>query len=288
MSIIRVEKNKANPYVMIDKRPLQDPSLTCKAKGLLAYLLSLPDDWEVHVDEVVTHFKDGRDSIRSAFKELRDAGYAKLERNPKGGSKWTVSENRKDAISVSRNLPLSENPTLLNKDSVLKKEKNTKKASKVEEELELPFQSESFKETWAMWEEHRRKKNPLTNLARSLQFTKAKKLGEEHAIEAIKAAIMANYRDFFELRGFSPVSGRIAPDPKNQEAEEKPETPQWKFRLDRMLKEVTDENASPLHMAWFNAMPVVGRQEWLKKATTGQLEALNNALRNAYNALYHV
>lgn len=75
MSIIRVCKNKENPYVMLNKGFLRDPALSAKAKGILAYMLSLPDDWQIYVDELANHFKDGRDSIRSGVKELRAAGY---------------------------------------------------------------------------------------------------------------------------------------------------------------------------------------------------------------------
>lgn len=80
MSTIRVRKNKDNPYVMLNKKLLQDPMLSAKAKGLLAYMLSLPDDWQIYVNELVKHFKDGRDSIRSGIDELINAGYITRER----------------------------------------------------------------------------------------------------------------------------------------------------------------------------------------------------------------
>lgn len=80
MSIFRVFKNKDNPYVMINKAALQDPNLSWKAKGLLAYLLSLPDDWQIYESELVNHAKDGRDGTRAAIKELVDAGFIHRKR----------------------------------------------------------------------------------------------------------------------------------------------------------------------------------------------------------------
>jgi len=76
-TIIRVCKSKDNPYVMINKALLQSPDLSAKEKGILAYLLSLPDDWIVHVGELVKHFTDGRDSIYSGIASLIRKGFIK-------------------------------------------------------------------------------------------------------------------------------------------------------------------------------------------------------------------
>ena len=74
--IIKIHKRE-NPYAQIDKDILRNEKLSWKAKGLLAYLLSLPHDWKVHLNEVVKHSTDGATSTRSAFKELRESGYVR-------------------------------------------------------------------------------------------------------------------------------------------------------------------------------------------------------------------
>lgn len=78
MSIIRVSKN--SNYVVMNRTALNDKRLSWKAKGIMAYMLSMPDDWVFYMDELMTHSTDGRDSFRSGFKELKDAGY--VERRP--------------------------------------------------------------------------------------------------------------------------------------------------------------------------------------------------------------
>lgn len=98
MSIIRVSKSKDNPYVQVDKRAIQDDRLSWKAKGILSYLLSLPDDWEIYVRELITHAPDGVASLRSGMKELEDSGYLvkSLEHDKSGkfeGYDYTVIEN---------------------------------------------------------------------------------------------------------------------------------------------------------------------------------------------------
>ena len=70
VNIIRVQKDKDNPYVIVNKIFLNENRLSLKAKGLLAYLLSLPDDWKVYIKELEKHHKDGRESISTAINEL--------------------------------------------------------------------------------------------------------------------------------------------------------------------------------------------------------------------------
>lgn len=70
MATFRIQKDKENPYVMINKQCLNDNRLSAKAKGILAYLLSLPDDWQIYESEISKHFADGIKSINSGIKEL--------------------------------------------------------------------------------------------------------------------------------------------------------------------------------------------------------------------------
>lgn len=97
MTTIRVIKNPDNPYVMIDKNTIQDNKLSWKAKGLLAYLLSLPDDWIIYVSELSKHAPDGEASLRSGMRELEAAGYLVKEQDRAadgtfGGYNYTVNE----------------------------------------------------------------------------------------------------------------------------------------------------------------------------------------------------
>jgi hypothetical protein len=57
-----------------------------RAKGLLVYLLSLPESWDLHKTEVQKHFTDGRDAVFRAFEELEKLGYiqGKKFRDEKG------------------------------------------------------------------------------------------------------------------------------------------------------------------------------------------------------------
>lgn len=75
MGIFRVKKD--TNYSVIHNTPLRDENLSWRAKGLLAYMLSLPDDWTFHATELSQHAKDGKETTANTLKELKKAGYLK-------------------------------------------------------------------------------------------------------------------------------------------------------------------------------------------------------------------
>jgi len=62
---------------MLNKKFLERKDLSIKAKGLLAYLLSKPDDWIVYQNELIKSSKSGRKLIESTIKELINKKYIK-------------------------------------------------------------------------------------------------------------------------------------------------------------------------------------------------------------------
>lgn len=88
--ICRIKKRE-NPYVQIDKRPLDNSRMSWRAKGLLCYMLSRPDNWIIRVGQLVSMGSEGRDSVRSALQELREFGYAELK-STSGGKEWVIFE----------------------------------------------------------------------------------------------------------------------------------------------------------------------------------------------------
>jgi len=87
MPIIRVKKDKDNPYVMINKTILNNRKISAKAKGVFFYMMSLPDDWNMNVKELAEHFSEGRDVIYRTIRELEENGYIKkIQRRSKTGN----------------------------------------------------------------------------------------------------------------------------------------------------------------------------------------------------------
>lgn len=129
MSIYRTQKTRN--YTTVGNEFINDPSLSAKAKGILLYLLSKPDNWETRTEDIVAHMADGIDSIKSGIKELRLAGYMlrKQVQNKEGrfvGWETRVFETPLPKVDFpsdgktesgktrNRKIPKSENPPLIN------------------------------------------------------------------------------------------------------------------------------------------------------------------------------
>jgi hypothetical protein len=76
-TIHRIKKHET--YTRIENDTLRDPLLSFKATGLLAFMLSRPDDWHFFVEELSKAKTDGEFSVRSAMKELVERGYVRRE-----------------------------------------------------------------------------------------------------------------------------------------------------------------------------------------------------------------
>lgn len=70
-----IKQAHVKQYVCISNELAQNNKLSLRARGLMAYLLSLPDHWEVHVTHLVSVLQEGRNVILDIIKELRAAGY---------------------------------------------------------------------------------------------------------------------------------------------------------------------------------------------------------------------
>ncbi|MFF2793972.1 DnaD domain protein [Lysinibacillus xylanilyticus] len=120
MAIFRVHK-KVN-YVVLDKGFLNDTRLSWKAKGLLAYMLSLPDDWSFCISDLATHSKCSRESTANTVKELTKAGYIhKMQGRTNNGKFRKVElfvfetpQAEPDSDNPISDKPLMENPLTVN------------------------------------------------------------------------------------------------------------------------------------------------------------------------------
>jgi len=64
----------------MSKVALEDNRLSFKAKGILAYLLSKPDNWKSNVVDISKHSSEGITAVRSGLKELVNLNYASIKR----------------------------------------------------------------------------------------------------------------------------------------------------------------------------------------------------------------
>jgi hypothetical protein len=74
-TILRKPHNAENPYVVITKNIFEDRALSWRAKGMMGYFLSRPDDWTIIIGDLVKRSPEGRTAVRSILNELEKHGY---------------------------------------------------------------------------------------------------------------------------------------------------------------------------------------------------------------------
>lgn len=75
MGIFYKENHKEGHYTKIDNDIASHPELSCKAKGLLVFLLSQEPDWEFSINSLISILPEGQDAISSMINELIRFGY---------------------------------------------------------------------------------------------------------------------------------------------------------------------------------------------------------------------
>jgi len=136
MTIQRCPHDRQNPYAQINRKIFTDPDLSWEAKGLLAYFISLPDDWKIKVPHLVTLYDKrggGEKAIYRIINELIEAGYCTRirishENGHFGETIYNISEFKK-SLPHSREGD-AENARAekgdYNKEEVLQRNKNNK------------------------------------------------------------------------------------------------------------------------------------------------------------------
>ena len=125
--------NKKENFTSIHNKLINDSRISLKAKGIMLYMLSKPENWKYNPKEIAKNSKDGLDSVYSGIKELIEAGYISRTRHSDGTVDYFVFEDveENDIVDFSkkenpnRENPNRENPNRENPD--VYKRKNTNK-----------------------------------------------------------------------------------------------------------------------------------------------------------------
>ena len=107
-------------YCYMANEFLRDSRLSWKAKGIIAYVQMLPDDWVLNMRDLTNRATDGRDSLYSGIKELEKYGYCAkvMQRNPDGtiaGYAYEICD--KSVFQPFTDVPQPENPCTVKPDT---------------------------------------------------------------------------------------------------------------------------------------------------------------------------
>lgn len=118
MAIIRQKRKER--FSIVDNKVIEDERLSFKARGLLIYMLSKPDDWKFYTEELAKRSnKDGISAIKTALNEIEDAGYLTRKQGHKKNGQftsqdWILTDTSTNSPQAEK--PLADNRTLPNTD----------------------------------------------------------------------------------------------------------------------------------------------------------------------------
>lgn len=117
---MKIQTYRRNKFTAIPNEALRDKRLSLKARGLLAYCLSLPDTWDFSIEGLAVTTGAGVDAIRTGVKELEKAGYLIRHRERKqdgryGAMEYSLYDTPQEVkTEPKKDVPTLENPTLDN------------------------------------------------------------------------------------------------------------------------------------------------------------------------------
>jgi len=104
----------ADQFTILPNRVIRDHRLSFRARGVLAYLLSMPPGWRTSSTRLARQAKEGRDAIRTALEELQQHGYATLVRHQDEAghwiTEWHVTDKACEQPVDNATYPRPENP----------------------------------------------------------------------------------------------------------------------------------------------------------------------------------
>lgn len=213
MAIIRSKRDRN--FSIIDNDLIGNSSLSFKARGLLIYMLSKPDDWKFYTTELAKRSsKEGIAAIRTALEEIEKAGYLIRQKKRKNngkfdGTDWELVDiptfspqvDYPHADKPRSDNPTSDNRTLLRtnttKNSLNQELKEDICASKNARQLSDSDLEKEFEEIWKRYPNKKGK----TDAFRHYKAWRKKSVKNTPEVMNHKLDL---YLEYIKRRGFLP------------------------------------------------------------------------------------
>ena len=193
-----IKTKKEKNYTVLDNTFIKDTRLSWKAKGLMTYLLSLPDDWTIHLSEIEKHASDGKSALRSAINELKEFGYLKAEQKRENNRfaemVYIIIENPDSPLTDFQQTENLQTENLNSENQTLQNTNNDKVLNEQNTNDNIPKQKKSKLGTYL---------NVLLTDAELLKLIE--KLGQEKTVAVIK-----NFSELKEMKGYKYKSDYLA------------------------------------------------------------------------------
>jgi len=111
MQLNRIKKpSKFDHFTIVPNAIFRHEGISQQATGLYCYLFSHKSDQDITINFITNHFKNGRDAVRSALKELEDLGYLVREQERRNGKIVAYNYILKDAPQTEKPSPGKPSP----------------------------------------------------------------------------------------------------------------------------------------------------------------------------------
>ena len=193
-----IKTKKEKNYTVLDNTFIKDTRLSWKAKGLMTYLLSLPDDWTIHLSEIEQHATDGKSALRSAINELKEFGYLKAEQKRENNRfaemVYIIIENPDSPFTDFQQTENLQTENLNSENQTLQNTNNDKVLNKQSTDNNIP-------------KEKKHKLGTYFNVL--LSDKELQKLVEKMGSEKT-GAVIANFSELKEMKGYKYKSDYLA------------------------------------------------------------------------------
>lgn len=199
MTTIRIAKRER--WTAVNRSAVNDPRLSFRALGVLVWLLDKPDDWRFSAESLASNEgREGRDAMRAALRELREAGYIITRRwqgeRGRWGSETVLVEQpgleetpgRTEGGFPAAGKPAAGFPADIQKTEP-KTETETHMSDKSDECVQVFDRlSAEFLDFWALWPRREGKKPAMR------AYRAARKIASSETIDKGVRAALAHWR----------------------------------------------------------------------------------------------
>lgn len=217
MAVFRIEKT--SNYTVMSNYHFKDKNLSLKAKGLLSFMLSLPDDWNYTIDGLVNICRENETAIKNTLNELKENEYLEIKKvqNEKGRFEYIYNIYEKpqskkpevenpgvDNPKVDNQGQLNTNNKILNNQILNNKKERKKEALKKYDDvlLESGLPEKIIQNLKDFIQMRTLIKKPMTNRALELCINDLKRLSndEETQVKIIEQSIKRNWQGLYPLK----------------------------------------------------------------------------------------
>jgi len=224
---VRRSKRTKN-FTIVGNDVIQDNRITIEARGILIFILSLPEDWVVRKKDLQNRLKVSRRTIDRCFDEMKRFGYMYetdlIKKDGKFDSKGYIvydyslltppplmystdahSEHRDELTDVhSEHRSDAHGEHLLKKEDIQQRNKNNPPLSPKGENVQIDYRG--LDKAVAEWLEYKAEKKQKYAGSKSIQtminrLWKISKGNPERAMEIVEHSMAMNYQGFFEPKG---------------------------------------------------------------------------------------